>query len=330
MPVIVATHRLHDDVRDRLSQHGQVIVNDNESPWPRDELLARLGNADAMLAFMTDSVDEALLAQAPRLRVVACALKGFDNFDAAACTRAGVWLTIVPDLLTAPTAELAIGLAIAAARHLRHGDAQVRSGAFAGWRPSWFGSGLAGATVAIVGLGRLGSAIAERLRGFACARLLGVDESQGHPLVEHRELSVALGAADFVFLAVPLTQQSRHLVDAAALATVRPGQVLINVGRGSVVDEAAVADALASGRLGAYAADVFEFEDWTLPGRPRQVEPRLLAEPRTVFTPHLGSAVTRVRQAIEHRAADNLIAVLEGHEPPDAVNRPGRFVESSP
>ena len=330
MPVVVVTHRLHADVLERLSRHGRVIVNDEESPWPRDELLTRLGNADAMLAFMTDSVDEALLAQAPRLRIVACALKGFDNFDVAACTRAGVWLSIVPDLLTAPTAELAIGLAIAAARHLRHGDAQVRSGAFAGWRPCWFGGGLAGATVAIVGLGRLGGAIAERLQGFGCARLLGVDPLQDHPLVQRCELAVALADADFVFLALPLTPESRHLIDATALAAARPGQVLVNVGRGSVVDEAAVADALANGRLGAYAADVFEFEDWTLADRPGQVEPRLLAEPRTVFTPHLGSAVARVRLAIEHRAADNVIAVLEGREPPDAVNRLGRVAEPSP
>ena len=330
MPVVVVTHRLHADVLDRLARHGRVVVNDEESPWPRDELSARLGNADAMLAFMTDSVDEALLAQAPRLRIVACALKGFDNFDVAACTRAGVWLSIVPDLLTAPTAELAIGLAIAAARHLRHGDAHVRSGAFAGWRPCWFGGGLAGATVAIVGLGRLGGAIAERLQGFGCARLLGVDALQDHPLVQRCELWAALAEADFVFLALPLTPGSRHLIDATALAAARPGQVVVNVGRGSVVDEAAIADALASGRLGAYAADVFEFEDWTLPDRPRQIEPRLLAEPRTVFTPHLGSAVARVRQAIEHRAADNVIAVLEGREPPDAVNRLGSVAEPSP
>ena len=330
MPLVVVTHRLHGDVLERLARHAQVVVNDQVSPWPRDALIARLGRADAMLAFMTDSVDEAMLAQAPRLRIVACALKGFDNFDVAACTRASVWLTIVPDLLTVPTAELAIGLAIAAARHLRHGDAHVRSGAFAGWRPCWFGGGLAGAAVAIVGLGRLGGAIAERLQGFGCARLLGVDPLLDHPLVQRCELSAALDDADFVFLALPLTPGSRHLIDAEALAAVRTGQVLVNVGRGSVVDEAAVADALANDRLGAYAADVFEFEDWMLADRPRQVEPRLLAEPRTVFTPHLGSAVGRVRLAIEHRAADNVIAVLEGREPPDAVNCFGSVAEPSP
>lgn len=294
------------------------------TPWTPAQLAERLRSADAMMGFMTDRVDAALLRQAPRLRVVACALKGFDSYDVAACTQAGVWLSIVPDLLTGPTAELAIGLAIGLARNVLTGDRKVRDGQFGGWRPQLYGSGLAGANVAIVGLGQVGKAIATRLAGFGCARIVGVDPFVRVPAIEALPLHEALAQARFVFVAVPLTPQSRHLIGAGALAHSRPGQFIVNVGRGSVVDEAAVATALEEGRLAGYAADVFAFEDWGLESRPASIDARLLSHPDTLFTPHLGSAVHDVRVAIEHRAADNLIAVLQGRQPADAINRPER------
>jgi phosphonate dehydrogenase len=131
-----------------------------------------------------------------------------------------------------------------------------------------------------------------------------------------------MARADFVFVAVPLTADSLSLIGAPQIAAAKTGQLLINVGRGSVVDETAVLQALDAGRLGGYAADVFACEDWSLPGRPERIDARLLAHPNTVFTPHLGSAVRNVRLAIEHRAADNIIAVLQGGVPTDPINRP--------
>lgn len=253
---------------------------------------------------------------------MAAALKGFDNYDVAACSRAGVWVSIVPDLLTAPTAELAIGLAIGLARHVREGDHYVRSGEFEGWRAHLFGTGLADSVVAVVGLGEVGRAIIDRLQGFGCARILGVDPSSAHASTKPSSLKQALSEADYVFLAAPLTASSYHLIDQAALNGSREGQFLINVGRGSVVCEAAVLSALERGQLAGYAADVFELEDWALPERPRQIAPALLRHPATLFTPHLGSAVRRVRRAIEDCAADNIIAVLRGQRPPNAINDP--------
>jgi phosphonate dehydrogenase len=291
-------------------------------PWSRAEIEARIADADAMMGFMTDRVDAALLARAPRLRIVACALKGFDNYDVAACTAADVWLSIVPDLLTAPTAELAIGLAISLARNVLPGDARVRSGAHQGWRPQLYGSGLAGAQVAVIGLGQVGQAIVARLAGFDCARIVAVDPLRQPPEAQALPLEQALRQADFVFVAAPLTPQSLRLLNADTLALCKPGQFIINVGRGSVVDEEAVADALDSHSLGGYAADVFACEDWGLNERPRSVSPRLRTSAWTLFTPHLGSAVREVRLAIENRAADNIIAVLQGGEPIDAINRP--------
>lgn len=327
---IVITNRVHDAVRERFAAHGEVVMNTSLAPWTPQQLAAHLAEASAMMGFMTDGVDDALLRAAPRLRIVACALKGFDSYDVAACSRAGVWLTIVPDLLTEPTAELALGLAIALGRHLLPGDRYLRSGEFSGWRAHYYGTGLNGAVVAVVGLGRVGRAIVARLAGFGCARVLGVDPQAAPPGVERVSLREALAQADYVFVALPLTPQALHLIGAAALAHAKPGVLLINVGRGSVIDEAAVADALDSGLLGGYAADVFACEDWGFPDRPQGVPPRLLAHPATVFTPHLGSAVRVVRLAIEQRAADNIIAVLEGRAPADAINTPAAAQLRSP
>lgn len=322
-PRIIVTHPIHDDVAARLAQAGDVDINPSREPWSPAELRAHLAAADAMVGFMTDRVDALVLSAAPRLRIVACALKGYDSYDVAACTAAGVWLSIVPDLLTAPTAELAVGLAIALARHVRAGDAHVRSGAHHGWRAQFYGRGLDGAVVGIVGMGQVGRAIAARLQGFGCRRVLGVDPTPFTvPGVESATLHDALAASDTLFVAAPLTATNRHMIGTAALAQCKRGQMMINVGRGSVVDEAAVAHALQRGELGGYAADVFEFEDWSVPGRPAGVTPALLAAPNTLFTPHLGSAVTDVRRAIEHRAADNVLAVLAGEAPPDAINAP--------
>lgn len=318
-PVILVTAPVHDDVRERLRAFGELDLNESAEPWEPEEVARRARRATAMMGFMPDRVDEAFLRQAPGLRMIACALKGFDNYDVDACRRAGVQLSIVPDLLTEPTAELAIGLAICLARHVMEGDRYVRSGSFAGWRPHLYGLGLQGATVAVVGLGRVGQAIVQRLGGFGCERILGVDPTASMPGIEMASIEHALAVPEFVFLAAPLLPTTRHLVDERQLAKAKSDQLMINVGRGSVVSESAVAAALADRRLGGYAADVFECEDWLLPDRPRAIPPELLAQPRTLFTPHLGSAVRRVRQAIEHRAADNLIAFLQGVRPPDAL-----------
>ena len=319
---IIVTNPIHDEVRQRLAQYGEVIMNPLLEPWQPNELAEHLSTATAMMGFMTDRVDAVLLAQAPQLKIVACALKGFDNYDVAACTQQGIWVSIVPDLLTEPTAELALGLAIALGRHVRLGDQQLRTQAFDGWRAQFFGQGLHNSVAAIVGLGFVGQAIAQRLAGFGCKSLLSVDPQNSVAGVTPCTLADALQQADYVFVAVPLTPTSLNLIDHLQLENCKLGQLLINVGRGSVVNEQAVAHALESDRLAGYAADVFACEDWALSDRPHVIEPRLLAHPATVFTPHLGSAVRSVRLAIEERAADNIIAVLTGSTPPDAMNAP--------
>lgn len=313
MPKIVVTQPVHEEVLARLQSAGEVLMNPGPEPWGEAELHRHLADADAMMAFMPDRVDQRTLLNAPQLKTIACALKGYDNFDLNACTQAGVSVSFVPDLLTEPTAELAIGLTIAAARHVLAGNSSVRRG-YAGWRPQLYGTGLHGSIVSVVGLGAVGRAIVDRLLGFGCAQLLGVDPHGTDKRVTMAGLADALSRSDYVILAVPLLEVTRHLINEAELAGVRTGQVLVNIGRGSVVDEAAVARALQDGRLGAYAADVYEMEDWLLEDRPHQIHPDLLQHPSTVFTPHIGSAVKKVRLAIEMRAAENLIIALRGSE----------------
>jgi phosphonate dehydrogenase len=325
-PKVVVTNWVHPEVVAFLAAAADVEANSTREPWPAEEVRRRARDADAILAFMTDRIDVDFLAHCPKLKVAACALKGYDNFDLAACTERGVCVTIVPDLLTAPTAELAVGLAIALGRKIREGDRHVRSGAFSGWRPHFYGTGLANSTAGILGFGAVGRAIARRLSGFGC-RILWTDRQQpGNEAIADAcrvALDELLAESDFLFAAVPLTPDTLHLIDQAALARMKPGALLVNAGRGSVVDEAAVAAALAEGRLGGYAADVFEMEDWARPERPRMIAQALLAdEARTVLTPHLGSAVNRVRHDIAMTAAHDIVVVLRGGAPANAINFP--------
>ncbi|MCE9638188.1 MAG: hydroxyacid dehydrogenase [Planctomycetes bacterium] len=319
MPKIVVTHWVHPEVVEALRPHGEVDANDGRESWAADELGRRVRDADAVVVFMPDRVDDAFLAAAPRLRIVAGALKGFDNLDVAACTRRGVWVTIVEDLLTVPTADLALALLLALTRNVVPGDRRVRAPGYAGWRPVLYGSGLEGRRVGIVGYGRLGRAVAKRLAGFDAEVVVHDPAAAGDP----RALPLAelLATSDHVVLTAPLVPATFHALDAAGLAQMKPGVYLVNVGRGSVVDEGAVAAALATGRLAGYAADVFEFEDLSLPARPRAIPPALLAFPdRTVFTPHLGSAVDDVRREIALSAARSVIDALDGRKPRGAVN----------
>jgi phosphonate dehydrogenase len=327
-PKIVLTQWVHPAVIEFLNTACEVIPNLNREPLNREDILARAEKAEAIMVFMPDSIDDAFLNACPNLRIVAGALKGYDNFDVEACTRRGIWFTVVPDLLTVPTAELTVGLLLGLTRHMLEGDRYIRSGSFQGWRPRFYGTGLAGSTAGIIGMGAVGQALAKRLAGFemkilyADARRLATDRE--------KELSITftsfeelLRASDFVLPMVPLTQETTHLINGNAVAMMKQGSFLINACRGSVVDEQAVAEALTSGELGGYAADVFEMEDWARYDRPRVISASLLENrERTFFTPHLGSAVDRVRLEIAMEAARNVVQTLRGERPQGAINSP--------
>lgn len=327
-PRVVVTHWVHPEVIALLESRCEVIANPDRETWARSHLLSLVGDAEAIMVFMPDSIDAAFLEHCPKLKVVGAALKGYDNFDVDACTERGIWFTIVPDLLTVPTAELTIGLMLALGRRLYEGDRLIRDGRFTGWRPQLYGTGLAGCTIGIIGMGAVGQALAQRLASFETrilysdpVRLPSALEARWH--AERVELMELLGESDYIVPMVPLTEASLHLIDAERLRAVKPGALLINACRGSVVDEQAVAEALLANRLGGYAADVFELEEWVRPDRPGEVPEALLTHPRTLFTPHLGSAVDRVRCEIALQAAHNILQVLAGERPNDAINTPG-------
>lgn len=322
-PKVVVTQPAHAEALSGLREFCEVVMNDAGVTWDRAELIEQCRDADAMLAFMTDRVDEPFLNACPRLRMIGCALKGYDNFDIDACTRRGVVVSTVPDLLTEPTAELAIGLLIGLARNIAQGDRHVRSGAFAGWRPILYGKGLYDSTIGIVGMGAVGRAIARRLTGFECH--IGYFDPKGQAAdaspAEAVDFLTLLARSDFIVVAAPLHPDSHHLIDRDAIGHMRKDVRIVNVGRGSVVDESAVAEALLAGRIAGYAADVFEFEDWALPGRPDVIDQRLLdTRSQTLFTPHLGSAVDATRREIVRSAASNILLGLQGVRPDNALN----------
>ncbi|MBI1218505.1 MAG: hydroxyacid dehydrogenase [Rhodobacteraceae bacterium] len=325
-PKIVVTNPVERGWLDVLEPHAELYVNAGPHPWPRRDLIKYSRDAFGLIAFMTDSVDEDFLRDCPDLRIVACALKGYDNFDVDACTRRGVWLTIVPDLLVAATADLAMALLLGLARNLLQADRFVRLGRHEGWRPMFFGRGLSGATVGLIGMGALGWAIAERLRGFDCrtryydtSPLLRDDERKLE--LSYVQLDSLIAGSDVIILALPLSKDTLHLIDGRRLSLIKPGCLLINPARGSLVDEEAVADALEAGALGGYAADVFAFEDRAFVPHSGPIPDRLISNDRqTLFTPHLGSAIATVRQAITTEAALNVLDTIQGRRPRGAIN----------
>lgn len=305
-PRVVVTQQVFPETIELLSPHANVALG----PVSRD--------ADALMVFMPDSLDEEFLRSCPKLRIVAAALKGSDNFDVEACTRLGIWFTIVPDLLTEPTAELALALMLGVARNVLAGDRLIRSGGFQGWRPILYGTGLAGSTVGIIGFGAVGRTLVRMLQGFSC-RVQYFDSS----VDGSTPLDTLLATSDFVLPLLPLTPATFRMLGREALSGMQRGSYLINVSRGSIVDEEAVADALESGHLAGYAADTFAMEDWARGDRPREISPRLLRlTDRTLFTPHLGSAVVEARREIERAAAKNILEALRGERPAGAINEP--------
>jgi len=325
LPLVVLTNPTFPETRASFEGVARVSCNEGLEPWSHDEIAERCRYAAGIMAFMTDCIDRAFLERCPNLKVIGAALKGYDNIDVEAASERGVWVTIVPDLLTEPTAELAVGLTIALGRHIRLGDAAIRQAGFHGWRAEHYGNGLNSATVGIVGFGKVGQTIARCLSGFGC-RIVAFDEhggARGTAGVAMVALKELLAQSDVVILGLPLTAETTGIIGRDAINGMKPGALLVNPARGSLVDEKAIADALEAGHLGGYAADVFECEDWARADRPRGVDPRLLAPgARTLLTPHIGSAVTSVRRQIEMAAATSIREALAGAVPSGAINKP--------
>jgi glyoxylate reductase len=307
-PRVVVTGTLRDAGLEPLWARYEVDVL-GEDP-PRDLVLGRLSGATAIVSRTNVPIDgEVLDAAGPSLVVVAQFGVGYDNIDLEAARRRGVRVTNTPGVLSAATAELAVTLMLAAARRVAEGDAIVRAGKWdAHGADTFLGRNLVGATVGLVGFGRIGQTVARLLSGFD-VRIVYADvaEVQTDMAAERLDLPELLAVADFVSLHVAFTEGARHLINAQTLALMKPGSILVNTSRGGVVDTQALIAALRSGRPAAAGLDVFE-------GEP-DVPLELRELPNTVLLPHVGSATESTRDAMARLVADNVVAVLDGGDP---------------
>jgi glyoxylate reductase len=298
---VFVTRRLPGPALDRLAAAGHdVDVWPDAMPPSADVLRARLADADGLLCLLTDPVDAQTLAAAPRLRAIATYAVGVDNIDLAAADARGIPVGNTPDALTEATADFTFALLLAAARHLVPAAASARDGGWSTWDPSGFlGADVHGATLGLIGFGRIGQAVARRAAGFDMAVL--------H--TRQTSLTDLLAASDFVSLHVPLTPDTHHLIDDGALGAMRHTAILINTARGPIVDQQALATALSEGRIAGAALDV------TDPEPPDRDDP-LLQAPNLLVAPHIGSATRSAREQMAEMAVDNLLAGLAGDPMP--------------
>jgi glyoxylate reductase len=301
MARVFVTRRLPGTALERLAAAHEVEVWPGEMPPAAEELRARVADVDGLLSLLTERIDSELLAAAPKLRAIANYAIGFDNVDVEAVEARDIPVGVTPDVLTDATADFAWTLMLAAARRLVEADRDVRDGRWRTWEPQgWLGADVHGATLAVIGAGRIGRAVAKRAEGFEMEVLM-VDLGD--------DLDAALARADFVSLHAPLTPETHHLIDAAKLALMKPTAILVNTARGPIVDQAALAAALHEGRLAAAALDVTDPE-------PLGADDPLLQAPNLIVTPHIASATETARAAMADRAVDNLLAALAGRPMP--------------
>jgi glyoxylate reductase len=317
-PAVLISRQLPEPAVELARSRAEVDAYPVDAPMPRALLLERLAGKQGLVCVISELVDEALLAARPGLRVVSNVAVGYNNVDVAACTRRGIVVTNTPDVLTDTTADFAWALLMATARRLVEADRYTREGRFRQWEYMLLlGGDVNGKTLGVVGFGRIGRAVARRAQGFGM-RILYQDAVAADPATERdlratrTDLATLLRESDFVTLHTPLIPETRHLINAQTLRTMKKTAYLVNAARGPVVDEAALVQALTEGWIAGAGLDVFEEE-------PR-VHPGLIGLPNVVLTPHIASASHETRLRMATLAVENCLAVLEGKRPPTPVN----------
>jgi glyoxylate reductase len=316
---IFVTRAIFPEVLARLEQHFEVESNQEDRIYSADELLAKAKGKDGLFTTPSEPVTAALLAANPQLKAVCNMAVGYNNIDLAAATRAGVMATNTPDVLNETTADFGWALMMAAARRITESEHFLRAGKWKKWSyDSFVGPDVHGATLGIVGMGRIGQAIARRSLGFDMqvlyhnrSRLQPEQEARANH-AQYASKEELLKRADHVVLVLPYSKETHHTIAAAELALMKPTATLTNIARGGIVDDAALVEALRAGRIAAAGLDVFENEP--------AFRPEFLALSNVVLTPHIASASTPTRLAMANCAADNLIAALSGQTPPNLLN----------
>lgn len=318
-PLVYISRKIPAEAPEMLSAHCRVEINPDDRVLSGPELAEACREADGLLCLLTDRVDRRLLDRASRLKIVANCAVGYDNIDLEACTEKGIYVTNTPGVLTETTADLTWALLLAAARRVVEADAYVRRGEFTSWAPMLFlGREVSDRTLGIIGLGRIGKAVARRAKGFNMPVLYyskkrkpaGEEEALG---VDYRPLEKLLAEADFVSLHVPLDASTRHLIGREQFKLMKPHAFLINTSRGPVVDEKALVEALRGEQLAGAGLDVYEDEPALAPGLARLNN--------VVLLPHVASATVETRTKMAVMAAENLLCALQGKEVPNLVNR---------
>jgi glyoxylate reductase len=307
MARVFVSRRLPGSALDRLAAEHEVDLWAERMPPGHDVLRERVANADGVLSLLTDRIDAELMDGSPRLRAISNYAVGFDNIDLAAAAARDIPVGNTPDVLTDATADLTFALLLAAARKLPDAIAAARTGDWVTWEPGeHLGASVYGATLGIIGFGRIGQAVARRAEGFA----MEVHHASARGSLE--AVNDLLERADFVSLHCPLTPTTRHLIDAEALARMKPTAILINTARGPIVEQGALADALRDGTIAAAALDVTDPE-------PLPADDPLFTAPNVIITPHVGSATRAARERMADIAVDNLLAALAGKPMPHGV-----------
>ena len=320
-PKILVARAVFPEVIARLEQHFEVEANQNDETWSKAQLAEHLRDKEGAFTTGGDRIDAEVLALCPKLKICANMAVGYNNFDIDAMTAAGVQATNAPDVLTETTADFGFALMMATARRVTESEHFLRAGKWSKWSYDMFaGSDIHGATLGILGMGRIGQGIAKRgALGFGMkviyhnrSRLDAALEAECKAsYVSKEEL---LKTADHLVLVLPYSPASHHAIGSAELALMKPTANLVNIARGGIVDDVALAAALREKRIAAAGLDVFE-------GEPK-VHPDLLALPNVVLTPHIASATIPTRLAMANLAADNLIAFFEGKPPLTPLNQP--------
>ena len=305
---ILLTHKLPSSVLAKLDEVGVVDLYTGDAAIPPDELRARMGGKDALVCMLTDSVDKSVIDAAARLKVVANVAVGYNNIDVAYSRSRGVVVTNTPDVLTESVANFTWAMILAMTRRLPEGERLVRRGEWKGWAFDFMlGTELSGKQLGIVGLGRIGRAVAAKARAFGLRVAYASRRAEASAPWEHMLLDRLLNTSDIVSLHVSLTSETRHLIDKRALARMKRSAYLVNTARGPVVDEAALVWALQQHLIAGAALDVYENEP--------AIHPDLLRLENVLLVPHLGSGTTETRTAMADLAADNVVAVLAGRPP---------------
>jgi gluconate 2-dehydrogenase len=322
-PAVLVARKVFAQVVERLREHFDVEVNDEERVWTHEELIVRLQGKQGVYLTPTNRIDAALLEACPGLKVVANMAVGYNNLDVPACTARGVLCTNTPDVLTETTADFGMALLLATARRMAEAERFLRSGQWSNWSfDMMMGRDVHGTTLGVLGMGRIGQAIARRAAHGFRMQVIYHNRSRLAPQVEaslnarYVSKEELLRESDHLMLVLPYSPASHHAIGAAELTQMKRSATLVNIARGGIVDDAALAEALRERRITAAGLDVFE-------GEP-SVHPGLLEVPNVVLTPHIASATVRTRLAMADLAADNLIAALgcgpRAGQPPSPLN----------